>query len=57
MSVSTELSDYRTANAAYRAALAKHAKTQPMPLELITAISQRLAAAMRLADAVDRSEP
>jgi len=57
MSVSTELSDYRAANDAYRAALAKHAKTHPMPMELVTAISQRLAAAMRLADAVDRSEP
>lgn len=50
------ISEYRAANAAYRAALAKHSRTQPMPLELVTAIAQRLAAAMRLADAVEASD-
>lgn len=50
------ISEYRAANAAYRAALAKHSKAQPMPLELVTAIAHRLAAAMRLADAMEASD-
>lgn len=56
LSMNQLISEYRAANAAYRAALAKHSKAQPMPLELVTAIAHRLAAAMRLADAVEAGD-